>query len=448
MMTEKQIDIFFNCLNPLAKKDGVSFDFFAWKTQTSKVSYENKKLKNNSFSQGQNFCIRLLQDKKVASSYTKDFSKQSVEQCYHQALESLHISDNEEACQLSEPQDYKKMDEIFNPKLSAMALQDKINKAKLLDEAALSVDSKASPVNNEVSDGESSLVFGNSQGARGLYSSSSVSAYSHCLAVDGSKRSDVYFSQSAKDYSEIDFKKIGEQAASKALEKLDFIIPKTGNYKVVFDSETASPTLLSLLLSHLNSKQIYEKASLLKANMLGEKKFSSLFSLYDDPFASWGLASVPFDGEGFASQKTQLIENGMIKNYLSDSFCAEALKIPHTAKASRSESGSVGASSTNVIMKEGEISFKKFSKQEDQFVVIDDLVGLAGYNSTSGDFSIQSKGFLWDKGEPQAICQFTVSGNLLDVFSNISKVFNDSKIYGGEVKSPSFLVPSLSIAGS
>ena len=80
-------------------------------------------------------------------------------------------------------------------------------------------------------------------------------------------------------------------------------------------------------------------------------------------------------------------------------------------------------------------------------LLVDWLKGFAGYNPVSGNFSIESEGFLWEKGEARPLCQFTVSGNIKDIFSNVLKIGNDSEIYAGSSKSPSFLLPELMIAG-
>lgn len=98
-------------------------------------------------------------------------------------------------------------------------------------------------------------------------------------------------------------------------------------------------------------------------------------------------------------------------------------------------------------MSEGKNSFEELIKDCPQVIVIDYLKGFAGYNPVSGDFSIESEGFLWEKGEARPLCQFTVSGNIRDIFLNILKIAKDSRVYAGMVKAPSFLVPDLMIAG-
>ena len=175
--------------------------------------------------------------------------------------------------------------------------------------------------------------------------------------------------------------------------------------------------------------------------------FSDKLFIYDDPFAVWGLYSRPFDGEGFAMENSSLVERGVVKNYLTSSFYAKALKAPHTKKAFWMDRAALGISATNLVMREGDSSLEEMLKAFPQVFVVDFLKGFAGFNPVSGDFSIESEGFLWEKGESQAMSQFTVSGNIRTVFANILKVAQDSKVYNGSVKAPSFLVPDLTIAG-
>ena len=421
--------------------------FCAFESINNKISFEKQKLKNYSTSKDRNLALRISAKNKFGVSYTKDFSKESIEECYNQALNSLKLSDREEEVEISPSQEYLDMSSaIYNP--DTVSLSEKVEKVKSMDQACLSLGDKIQPVFNVGTDQVFFSIFGNSNQAQGSYCSNTVFCYSYTLAIDKNHRSQGASQQSSRNYKSINFQELGQESASKSLKKLNFSIPKTARYPVIFQSGQSATTLVSLLVDHLNGKKIYENLSLLRGS-LNKKKLSSLFSLYDDPFVPWGFGSAPFDQEGFPSQKTTLVEDGVIKNYLTNSFIAKTLKVPHTAKASRSDNGDVNASLTNIMMQEGKSSFSDLLKEYPQVIVIDALKGLAGYNPISGNFSIESEGFLWNRGEEaQAICEFTVSGNLIDVFAHISKVAKDSAYYSGCFKTPSFLVPDLSISGS
>ena len=122
------------------------------------------------------------------------------------------------------------------------------------------------------------------------------------------------------------------------------------------------------------------------------------------------------------------------------------MKIPHTKKALWLEDQML-ISSTNLVMNPGDSSFEELLCEFPQVIVIDTLKSMAGYNPASGDFSIEAEGFLYEGTKLlHPLSQFTVSGNILDLFSNILKIENQSHNYIS-VKAPAFLVPELSISG-
>lgn len=446
MISQDQIQSFFDSLHSFSQKDQVVFDFFIWKSKKNQISVADQKLKKNSSSEDQQLNLRLLRGRKSGSSYTKKLSLEGVNECYEQALKSLEISDKEERGDLSEHQNYPDLSQSLCSK-SFVDVSDKIKKVKIMDQGALSLGSQIQPVFNVCSDIETFRFFGNSNNNQGSYLERSVFAYSQCLAVDKEKRSQGFFHETGRGYEDINFQNVGQESASRSLKKLNFIIPPTGVYPVIFKSGQAVSTLLFWLADHLNGKTAFEGLSLLK-NDFQKKKFASCFSFYDQPLENWGLRAAPFDEEGFCSQNTSLVKDGVLQNYLTDTFLARALNRPHTAKSVRDEWGGMDVGYSNLWMKEGSNSFEDLIQEFPQVIVVDSLKGLAGYNGVSGDFSIESEGFLHNKSGCHAICQFTVSGNLINVFAHILKIANDSEIYNGSVKAPSFLVPELSIAGS
>ena len=99
------------------------------------------------------------------------------------------------------------------------------------------------------------------------------------------------------------------------------------------------------------------------------------------------------------------------------------------------------------MMLSGSSSIQDMTEISKEVIEVDFLKGLAGYNNISGDFSIESEGFLWSKGEARPITQFTISGNIINLFANILKVGKDSYVGSNGLKAPTFLVPELSVAG-
>ena len=434
---------FYRILKPLAKKEGLKFDFFSWERENFSVSFENKKLVDYFFSEDQNFCIRLMKKGRVGSSYTKNLSSEKIRECFNQALLSLKASDRESEGRLPSPQ---KFQALFDNLIKGnMPIKKRIALVKAMDKAASDKGKTIQSIQNSFWESKSRLFFGNSEEACGDYSAAHIGAFSYSLAQGKKHKGQGKAYKISRDYKDIT-KALGGESAKKAIQKADSLIPKTKTYPVLFKGEWGSPVLLWLLLQHLHGKRIYENLSLLK-DSLGQKKFSKYVTLIDDPFASWGKFIRPFDGEGYASQKTLLIDKGIVRNYLTNSFISKKLKAPHTAKAQRLENGRLSVAPTNSMMLAGSSSLKNMRETFKEVVEVDFLKGLAGYNNISGDFSIESEGFLWSGGEARPITQFTISGNIIHLFANILKAGKDSYVGSNDLKAPAFLVPELSIAG-
>ena len=446
-MQRPSVEEFSDWISALAKKDSLEFDLHGNKTESTSILFQKEELKNCSQSSASHLNLRLLKGEKAGVSYTKNFSKEGLKSCYQQALDSLRLSDKKERGFFGQNQRIQDFSGFYSEKLAKTPLQQKIQSAEEMNQACLKSDKKIQPVYSSVEDRES-FTFHASSANKSLvfFTANGVHASCYSLAVDGQKRANGDCERSQADYSQINFSELGREAGKKAIGKLNWSLPETKKYPVVFQAGQSVSTLLGWLSSALSGKLLFDKMSLFKDD-LGENIFSQNFSLYDEPFAPWGFRSFPFDGEGFAAEKTPLVEKGRLSNYLTSSFFAKALNLPHNKKARWDEGGNLYPSPSNLLMPEGESSFEELKTEFPQTILLDNLKGLAGYNATSGDFSIESEGFLCVNGEKRPICGFTVSGNIKKLFSNILKIGQDSRIHQGTVKAPSFLTAELMVAG-
>ena len=438
---------FYDWLKSLSKKDDLSFELYACTSFNNSISL-TKKDKKGSSSQSQSIQLRLSKNEKAGISYTKDFSKQALTTCYQKAKDSLHYTENELAGALSDNQIYSQENSFYNPDLAQLSMEDKLTAVEKIHKACSSFDKRIQPTEISIQDEERSYFFVNSLGSQADFKISNLTTGGSILGADNDSRSQVYFSKHFKKISHFQPKQMGQELADLTFKKLHSKVPETKKYPVIFKSDDAGSRLIEALGNLMNAKSIFDKLSVLNKHSLSKKSFSDKLSLYDDPLHPFGFFSQTFDGEGFASEKTSLIEKGVIKNFLSSSFYAKKLQIPHTKKASWGENAQgMQVSASNLVMAEGSSSFEEMLCEFPQVIVIDTLSSFAGYNSISGDFSIESEGFLYEGKESlYPLSQFTVSGNIIDLFSNLLKIENQS--YSSPfVQCPSFLVPELNISG-
>lgn len=262
--------------------------------------------------------------------------------------------------------------------------------------------------------------------------------------ADGKKRRGGYGS-GKRHLSDLEQEKyVGEEAARRTLRKLGARGATTGEYPVLFDRDAAR-SLLGLLAGCVMGGSIWRKSSYL-AGKEGTRIGSSLLDIVDDPFILRGPGSRTHDGEGLASRKNVVVEKGVLRTYLCDSYAARKLGRASTASASRGGSGGVSASTTNFYLKPGSDSFDALIKGTQKGLLVTDMMGF-GFNAVTGDFSRGAAGFWIENGEiAYPVSEVTVSLGFTELWDRIDAIASDL-LHDSSIASPGFRVGRMTVAG-
>lgn len=247
----------------------------------------------------------------------------------------------------------------------------------------------------------------------------------------------------------VDAQALTKKAARAALAKLGGEPAPTGQYSVVFDPEAMSD-LLSTFSGVFSSENARKGLSRL-AGMEGDAVASGLVTIVDDPSYPGSFLQRSFDAEGSPTFRKNIVESGRLNTLLYDLKNAAIAGRETTANASKANYDSpVGIRPFTLYLASGEITEEELLCKAGTGVYINSLGGLhAGANPVSGDFSLQSAGFLIEDGKKTArVKSFTVAGNFYDLLKNITGIADNLEFPGmGTVGSPSVLVQGLSVAG-
>lgn len=223
---------------------------------------------------------------------------------------------------------------------------------------------------------------------------------------------------------------------------------KTGKYNVIFDGKQMR-SILSTFLSVFYADSVQKGLSLLKGKV-GEKIAADCVTITDDPFYPGNPRMTSFDGEGVPTRTKNVIENGVLKTFLYNLTTADKDGVETTGNASRSVS-SIGTRVYTFYLNPGDCTKDELLQKAGNGIYINEMKGFhAGANAVTGDFSIESAGFLIEDGKLTApIKSFTVAGNFFDLLKQITAIDNDLQINapGYTVASPNVLVPNMSVAG-
>ena len=282
----------------------------------------------------------------------------------------------------------------------------------------------------------------------GLKLSQKMNSYSYFAEVSAKVGDEIRTGWSvfaSLDENEFDIDKFVEKVATEALQKIGSIQCSSKKYPVVLNPE-CSASLLSVLIGSLDAEEIQKHSSLLQGK-LGQQALSKKLSIIENPLEK-NLFFRYFDDEGVATSKKFLVNKGVISTYLYTLQTAAKDNAQPTGNGFGSPKAKADVG--YVVVKGGKKSEEEMISGIKEGVYITELTGLhSGMNPRSGNFSLQSAGFMirdGKKAEPLAL--ITVAGNLINVFNNIKCIANNNKlVIGNQMSCPSIYVGKMAISG-
>ncbi|MEC7257111.1 MAG: TldD/PmbA family protein, partial [Pseudomonadota bacterium] len=236
---------------------------------------------------------------------------------------------------------------------------------------------------------------------------------------------------------------IGQQAGARAVERLNARKPATGRYPVLFDERIAS-SLLGHLLGAANGASVARGSSWLTGK-IGAQVLPKGLSLIEDPHRPRSSGSRPFDGEGLATRRRAIVEDGVLTGWTLDLSSARKLGMTPTANAARGTSSLPSPVNWNIELTQGSASRADLLRDMGTGLLVTSLIG-STINPNTGDYSRGASGFWVENGEiAYPVNECTIAGNLNDMLAGIIPA-NDARAWLSRVV-PSLLVEGMTLAG-
>ena len=324
---------------------------------------------------------------------------------------------------------------------------ERIDYARRAEKAALDLDPRIK--NSEGGSFDAATghkVLANSHGFVGEYRRSycSVSAVPIAQSDNGAMQRDYWYSV-ARTLAKLDApEKVGKIAAERTLRRLGARKAKTAQVPIIFDP-MVSTSILEHIFEGVNGDSVYRGASFL-AGKLGQKIAGDNVNIIDDGTIVGGFGTSPFDGEGVPTRRTVVIENGVLKSYLLNTYTAKKLSLQTTGNAARGLAGTPGIGPGNYFLQPGSRPAKELIADVKEGLYVTEFLG-QGVNLVTGDYSRGASG-MWISGGELAypVEEITVAGNLKELFFNISEIANDLE-FRGSVAAPTIRVDGLTVGG-
>jgi PmbA protein len=237
---------------------------------------------------------------------------------------------------------------------------------------------------------------------------------------------------------------VGRTAARRALRRLKARKVATQKVPIVLEPRTAR-SLLSDIYQAVAGDAVYRKASFL-ADRLGDAVASKLVTVIDDGTLPGLFGSSPFDDEGVPTRRTVVLEQGVLKSYLLNSYSARKLGLATTGNASRGLTGNAGVGHTNLFLEPGPQPPEEILRSIPKGFYVTELIG-SGVNIVTGDFSQGAAGLWIDRGElAYPVSEVTIAGNLKQMLADIAAVGSDLE-FRGSIAAPTVLIAEMTVSG-
>ncbi|MBI3645720.1 MAG: TldD/PmbA family protein [Acidobacteriales bacterium] len=394
--------------------------------------------------------VRVFFGQRAASTYSSDFSAAGIERMLKSALELAKITSEDPYAGIPDALKLGSLSgdlDLYHEDVYSLPGAERIDYARRAEKAALDADSRIKNSEGGSFDAATGRkVLTNSHGFVGEYRRSYCSVAAVPIAQDekGNMQRDYWYSV-ARSLAKLDpAEQVGKEAARRTLRRLGARKAKTAHVPVVLDPMVAN-SMLEHIFEGVNGDSVYRGASFL-AGKLGQKIAGDNVTVIDDGTMTGGFGTSPFDGEGIPTRRTVVIENGVLKSYLLNTYTAKKLGLETTANASRGLAGTPGIGPGNYFLHAGTRTPPQIIGDIKDGLYVTEFLGM-GVNLVTGDYSRGASGLWIVNGElAYPVEEITVAGNLKDIFNNISEIGSDLE-FRGSVASPTIRIDGLTVGG-
>lgn len=404
------------------------------------------KLEKIERAEGKDLGLRVFIGQRSATVSSTDFKKDALREAVERAIAMAKLAPEDKyagiagADQLARSWPEIDMLDPAEPTPEQLA-----ERAGAIEEAALAVSGVSNSEGAEASWGRSTVTLVTSAGFAGRYARSSQGVSVSVIAArDGEMETDYDYTSAVYAGDLEDPALVGRRAGERTVRKLGPRKAKTAQVPVVFQPRMAR-SLVGHLLGAISGASVARGTSFLKDRM-GQRIFAPGIMIVDDPHRPRGMRSKPFDGEGLANGKRNLIEDGVLTTWLLDLASARQLGLQPTGHAARGTGGPPSPSSSNTHLVAGTLSPEELIADIEQGFYVTEMMG-SGANMVTGDYSRGAAGYWIEKGQiAYPVSEVTIAGNLKDMFAKLTPA-SDLE-FKGSTDAPTVRIDGMTVAGS
>lgn len=387
--------------------------------------------------------LRVIKDKKTAFAASSDLSREILHHLIKNAIKRALLANPDKFSGLP-PFSPDKIDtqslNLYDPTIPELSPEKKINLALETEKIALEDKRITNSHGASFETNKIKFILANSNGFLDEYDQTLCSLSLGLQAGETDSRVEDYWFCSARHFKKLESTEdIAKKAVERTVRQLNPKKIPTQRAPVVFEPIMTS-WLLGFLFACVSGVSIYQKSSFL-VDKLGQRIGNENITVFDNGLLPGKLGTRPFDSEGVPCQKTPVVERGILKNYLCNTYASRKLKIKSTGN-----SAGTGVSPNNFYLNPGGHNPEKIISSMDRGLILIRTLG-HGLNPITGDISRGAFGLWVERGEiVYPVSEITISGNLGEILNHIEIIGNDID-FRSSFTGPTIKIQELMIAG-
>lgn len=384
--------------------------------------------------------MRVFVDGKAASAASSDLAPVSLQRLLDSAVARARSSGADPLAglpQLEKTVIRTEALKLYDPAVTSLATDKMIADARQLETVGLAQGRVKKSTGSFCTASESRRTLVNSKGFTGSFAKTLVSCGVGFQAGEGETLVQDDWTESRTALKELPPL---ESVARRAVERVARLIGprkvQTQKVPVILEAPVTARLVLGFLAQCVDGAAVARRQSFL-LGMLRQRVGSELVTVTDDGLVPGAVGTEPFDAEGAPARATTVLDKGVLRHYLLDTYFARKLKLAGTGSAS---------GPTNLVLSPGMVTEEAMIRSVDQGLL---LVGTMGHGTvpTTGDISVGAVGLWISRGEIAfPVAEITVSSNLGDLLKGIVMVGNNLEL-NRRLVAPTVKVAEMTVGG-
>ncbi|MEE2645915.1 MAG: TldD/PmbA family protein [Actinomycetota bacterium] len=431
-------------------KDGEQIEAVAVYGKETEVRAYEGEIESLTTAESQGVGIRVVKDGRQGFAHAGTFTPEDLVETLNEARDNLVFATPDEFCGVAEPDGIKPVDlDVYNDELVAVSTEEKVAIALELERRTREGDSRIIGVESaDYSDSISESAVMTSTGISAASRETGCSLTTYSLAEENNETQTGFGYSIGRCLQDLDIEKASTEAVNRATRMLGSVKPPSGRFTVVLDP-WVSAQFLGIVGGTLNAESVQKGRSLF-AGRLGEEVAEPSINLIDDPTDPAAFTATSTDGEGLATRRNVLIENGRLNQFVHNSYTARKEGTSSTGSAIRGYSSTPGVGVQALAVTPGNVSPEDLISEVTDGVLVQGVSGLhSGVNPVSGDFSTGAEGLRIRNGElAEPVREFTIASTIQKMLSGVTGIGNDLQWLPMRSAGVTLVIGELTVSGA